>query len=332
MSYQIKVGETDTDLLRIHAVAILKSDGLSPATGETGQPKISINGAAVTDTDLGALVESGEGKYYAELDATHVAAVAQIDGTFDTVTASFAFQPVQVVALDPALSIAAALTAQGLTTDRADNLDNLDVAVSTRAVKLTGAKTITITVNDQYGDPFPGYTANVYDASNTTFLGPITDDDSDGIIELPRNDGTYAIRIVADLFEADNLPETLIVTADAAVTYTGVRFVVPTAAEADLCAVYGFARDLAGVLVDDVEMVFTGLSNVDLNNTMHGRRVVVITGPNGTPDGDTEWTTGQYIAKLERLSTGHVSAPELLLDTNIDIPDAASVQLDTLTA
>ena len=49
-----------------HLVGV--TDGMTPATAEAaGQPQISVDGAAWTDTGIGTLVAIGNGRYYAEL-------------------------------------------------------------------------------------------------------------------------------------------------------------------------------------------------------------------------------------------------------------------------
>lgn len=66
MPQLIQAGETNALLRRVrfHLVA---ANGITPVTGESGQPQISVDDAAFTDVGIGALVEIGQGRYYAVL-------------------------------------------------------------------------------------------------------------------------------------------------------------------------------------------------------------------------------------------------------------------------
>lgn len=100
-------------------------DGITPVTGETGQPQISHSGAAFTATGIGAVVEIGQGAYYAELTAAAVATAGDvIRGRYKSANTAEcpAHELVRVVAYDP--DDAAAL-----------GLSRLDTAVTTRAAQ-----------------------------------------------------------------------------------------------------------------------------------------------------------------------------------------------------
>ncbi len=69
----IQAGETSSPRLRLY-FQLVQTDGITPALGEAGgQPQISTNGAAWTDTGIGTLNAIGDARYYADLTAATVA-------------------------------------------------------------------------------------------------------------------------------------------------------------------------------------------------------------------------------------------------------------------
>ena len=74
----IEVNETIAARRRVY-FQLVGLDGITPATSEGGgQPQISTNGAAWTNTDIGVLVHIGNGRYYATLAAGAVDTVADL--------------------------------------------------------------------------------------------------------------------------------------------------------------------------------------------------------------------------------------------------------------
>lgn len=95
---------------RVYFYLVDATDGLSPETGEaSGQPQISTNGGAFTDTGIGTLTHMGNGRYYADLTQTAVNGSAGdvIETRYKSAnTAEAPGDSVQVIAfdLDTALS------------------------------------------------------------------------------------------------------------------------------------------------------------------------------------------------------------------------------------
>lgn len=109
----------------------------------------------------------------------------------------------------------------------------------------TGARQIDVTVEDTLSVPIQGAQVDVYDAGNTDFLGRFHTD-INGQLGLALDDGTYNLRIWATGY-AFTVPEVLVVTADAAVTYQGTSGIVITPPSApDLCVIYGYVNDAGG--------------------------------------------------------------------------------------
>lgn len=90
------------------------SDGISAETGEAGgQPQISTNGAAFTNTGIGVLSHLGNGRYYAELTQAAVQTAGDLIETRykSANTAECPGDSIQVVGFDPADTVRLGLTA-----------------------------------------------------------------------------------------------------------------------------------------------------------------------------------------------------------------------------
>lgn len=80
------------------------TDGITPETGEDGgQPQVSTNGGAWTDTGIGTLVAIGNGRYYAVVTQTLIATAGVVIETRykSAATAECPGDSMQVVAFDP---------------------------------------------------------------------------------------------------------------------------------------------------------------------------------------------------------------------------------------
>lgn len=125
-----------------------------------------------------------------------------------------------------------------LTAQRAANLDNLDVAVSTRAAALIGTRSVTITIYKQgTTTPVPDYTLSIYNSNESALIGKIATD-SNGQAAFNINDGTYKIRGVKAGWMAVNPVETLIVDGNETRTYYANEFSIGTPSSINTCRVY----------------------------------------------------------------------------------------------
>lgn len=89
---------------RVYFQLVDVTDGMTPETGEAdGQPQISTDGGAWTDTGIGVLVAIGNGRYYAELTQSAVDTTGRVIETRykSANTAEAVGDSVQVVAFDP---------------------------------------------------------------------------------------------------------------------------------------------------------------------------------------------------------------------------------------
>jgi hypothetical protein len=92
---------------RVYCQLVDVTDGMTPETGEAGgQPQVSTNGAAWTDTGIGTLTHIGNGRYYADLTQVLVAtAETWIAVRYKSAnTAEAVCTSVHVVGFDPSLS------------------------------------------------------------------------------------------------------------------------------------------------------------------------------------------------------------------------------------
>lgn len=86
---QIMLNETTAAKKRVYFHLVDVTDGMTPETGEAGgQPQISRNGSAFSDTGIGVLVAIGNGRYYAELTDAAVGSSAALGDIIETRYAS----------------------------------------------------------------------------------------------------------------------------------------------------------------------------------------------------------------------------------------------------
>jgi hypothetical protein len=110
---------------------------------------------------------------------------------------------------------------------------------------LAGAHQIDVTIEDTGANAIQGAQVDVYDAANTQFLARFHTD-INGETALALDAGTYNLRIWATGY-GFAVPEVLVVTGDASVTYQGTSGIVITPPSApDLCVIYGYVNDGGG--------------------------------------------------------------------------------------
>ena len=208
--------------------------------------------------------------------------------------------------------------------------DVADILEDTASLAPTGARTITATIKNALAAVVPGIVVDVFDSSNAVFITRYTDSDLNGIVAMNLDDGTYKLRISGNGFTADNNPETLIVTATAAVEYTGTTFEAPSAADPALCTVYGFATDSFGNTKDGETLTFTGRGNVGVDgNQITIDQGEVVTGPSVANPG---WAAGYFEIDLVRGSSVQLTSLQLGISSHeFTVPDLASQLLTLLT-
>lgn len=100
----VKANESTAARRRIY-FHLVDPDGITPVTGEAGgQPQISTNGGAWTNTGIGTLTAIGNGRYYADLTQAAVATAGDVIETRykSATTAECPGDSVLVYTVDPA--------------------------------------------------------------------------------------------------------------------------------------------------------------------------------------------------------------------------------------
>lgn len=147
----VKANEATAARRRVYFQLVDETDFATPETGEAaGQPQVSTNGGAWTNTGIGTLTAIGNGRYYADVTQAAVATAGdKIETRYKSAnTAECPGDSIHVVAFDPhdatrlgltALPNAAADAAGGLPISDAGGLDldtflgRIDVLLSTRS-------------------------------------------------------------------------------------------------------------------------------------------------------------------------------------------------------
>ena len=100
----IRANQSTASRRRVYFHLVDATDGITPETGEAaGQPQISTNGGAWTNTGIGTLSAIGSGRYYADLTQAAVGTAGDVIETRykSAATAECPGDSVQVVAFNP---------------------------------------------------------------------------------------------------------------------------------------------------------------------------------------------------------------------------------------
>jgi hypothetical protein len=145
----------------------------------------------------------------------------------------------------------------------------------------SGARTITITINDAGASPVAGVAVDIYDSGNTVFQQRLTTN-VNGQVVFNLDDATYTVRQFKAQYTPDNAAETLVVTADAGVTYTGTVWTAPSASDPSLCTVWGYLLDASGAAIVNAEVRFWADVQIASGDNQIGvKSLSVVTDANG---------------------------------------------------
>jgi len=224
--------------------------------------------------------------------------------------------------VDTAVEIAAAV----LDAARSSHVASGSVGEALNLVAPTGARQITIHVQDGAGAALEGVEVDIYDAANTAHKAHgLTDSSGNWVIH--RDDAVYKVRLVKALY-AFSLG-TLTVTADATATFVGSAVVpigIPTSGK---CLVYGTTDDGAGEHVTGVVIDFhadapLGVGSAVLTTT----KVSVTSGPSTD---HPAWTAGYFEVNLLRGAKVRLSSRLPKLDgLVITVPSTSTAELADL--
>lgn len=196
---------------RVYFHLVDATDGITAETGEAGgQPQVSSDGGAWTNTGIGTLSAIGNGRYYADLTQTLVqTAGTLIETRYKSAnTAECPGDSVQVVAFDPndnvrlgltALPNAAADAAGGLVISDAGGFDIDNRAPS--ATSITNMNTVFATdfatnyntTLDQWNVNVESWNATAVPAEHTAGYPIVTIKDGTGTGEINTNAGAIAL-------------------------------------------------------------------------------------------------------------------------------------------
>lgn len=139
-------------------------------------------------------------------------------------------------------------------------------------VPTVSSKQITLQIRGPLSVPLQGAQIDVFDSTNTFFLGRVTTPVS-GNINVALDPGVYSLRIFKSGF-AFTIPEILTVTVDAVVTFTGTGLVVilPPSAP-NLCAIYGTVRDAGGNPVVNVKVQAYSVTPQTVSGVQEGEAI-----------------------------------------------------------
>jgi len=210
MALDIEANEANAARRRVYFQLTDAADGMNPELAEEdGQPQISTNGGAWTNTGIGTLVHIGNGRYYATLTQASVAAPCVIESRYKSVN-----------------------TAEGIGT-----------TVQVKAPSGVGENTVTIEVDDGT-DVLQGAVVSIRATSGgASLLRPTTD--TAGQVTVNLDDGTYYMQ--AGLRGYVHVEEAVVISANPqAITLSMSGLSVEAPADPDLVRLYLVQRTAEG--------------------------------------------------------------------------------------
>lgn len=193
-------------------------------------------------------------------------------------------------------------------------------ALSNLAVGFTGASQIDITVEDTGSVPIQGAQVDIYNAANTVFLTRLHTD-ANGEVSLAINDDVYNVRLFASGYSF-TVPEPLVVSGDAPVTFVGTSLISITPPSApDLCVIHGTVRDAGGHVVAGACVEAYAVTPQVVSGVQKAERVAVT----------TTNTQGYFELELVQGALVQFKIEGTDLDIERTVPTAATQDLTTWT-
>lgn len=188
-----------------------------------------------------------------------------------------------------------------------------------------GARTVTVTVEDQDSDPVPGCVVDVYDSTGTLHLFRARDNDLDGVIAFNVDDGTYVLKPFALRWVPDAATTTQVVDGDETVTLTGELTEAASDPDPTLCNVWGFILDASGNPINDVTLDFYADAPLGVGSGVFALNKLSVV------SGDGAWADGYFEIPLVRESKVRIRSTLAKLDNLVvDVPDAGTAELSDL--
>jgi hypothetical protein len=188
-----------------------------------------------------------------------------------------------------------------------------------------GARQIDIQVEDTGPAPIQGAQIDLYDITNTIFLGVRLYSDINGKTSLAIDDGNYNFRVFASGYSF-TVPIPIAVTADilepTPFTIVGTPgFVITPPSAPDLCVIYGTLRDAGGKAIQGACIQAFATTPQVVAGTQKGNPIASVT---------TD-VTGFFELELVRNTEVNIVVEKAGLDIIRTVPDAASQDLTTWT-
>jgi hypothetical protein len=245
-----------------------------------------------------------------EIDATNAAGLYELSGRFDSgaVTNLATIEDLNIIPVQT----------PGTDAILPDPVELQVRPVSIAQVQL-GARQITITIQDDGAIPLPGANIDIYDASNTTFLARKTTDSSAQAV-FALDDGTYSVRIYKQGYSF-TIPEILVVSGDASVTYQGIAFVAPTPSAPELCVIFGTLHDALGNPISGACVEAYAITPQVVSGIQKGDRI-------GTTVTDAD---GFFQIELVRNTVVQFAIEGTAFNFERTVPDLASQDVSTWT-
>lgn len=261
----VKANQATASKRRVYFHMVDGVDGITAETGESGgQPQVSTNGGAWTDTGISVVTSIGFGRYYADLTQAAVATAGDVVETRykSSATAESPGDSVQVVAFDPddatalglsALTGGAAPTAAAVATAVWQDL----LAGSDFSTSASVGKLLKDNVNATIGS------RSTYDGSDTAGTATILSRVTGAVVLAGSAPGWYTdpVDVSADVSaikaKTDNLPAAPAATGDIP-TLTQILTTTMTEAYAAAGAGFSLAQALYEISANVSEVAFSG--------------------------------------------------------------------------
>lgn len=183
-----------------------------------------------------------------------------------------------------------------------------------------GAYQIDITVEDNLANPIQGCQVDIYDASNSNFITRVHTD-VNGQANVALDASAYSVRLFATGY-AFTVPEALVVTADASITFSGTSFINITPPSApDLCVIFGTVRNAAGRNLSGVCVEAYATTPQVVAGTQKGEKIASVR---------TD-ANGYFELELVRGTEVNFEIEDTDFDKVLTVPDQASQDVTTWT-
>ena len=214
-------GETEEERKLVFFHVVDDDDGKTPLTDQAGgQPQISINGSAFSDTGIGTLVAIGNGRYYAVLSDDTISVAGRV--------------------IESRYKSAASAESIGTT-----------VQVVSIYFGTLGSYSLTVVVQDEDSNPLTAEVQLWTSEGERVSQGTT---DANGEVVFKVSNGTWTLYIGASGYEISN-PYTQVISGAAetkTITLSEMSATIPT--DPTVCTVYGYLYNTDGTAIANAKV------------------------------------------------------------------------------